>query len=84
MHRGKVLHALLSEINGTKGLRILRFQALEDAMKTGTNLVPEIRRWLSINLQLTCPCLEGSFSGSVSPVAVNDGIAEQTIKPGHN
>ena len=84
MHRGKVLHALLSEINGAKGLRILRFQPLEDAMKTGANLVLEIRRWLSIDVQFTCPCLEGSFSGSMPPVAVNDGIAEQTIKPGHN
>ena len=84
MRRGKVLHALLSKVNGAKGLRILRFQAIEDAMKTGANFVLELRRWLSIDFQFTCPCLEGSFSGNMSPVAVNDGIAEQTIKPGHN
>jgi hypothetical protein len=81
---GEVLHALLSEINGTKGLRVLRFEALEDATKTGADLVLEIRRWLSGGLQLTCPCLKGSFSGSVSPVVVNHSIAEQTVKPGHN
>jgi hypothetical protein len=81
---GEVLHALLSEINGAKGLRVLRFQTLEDAMQTGADLVLQIRRWLSGDLQLTCPCLKGSFSGSMSPVAVNHSIAEQTVKPGHN
>ena len=53
MRRGKVLHTLLSEIDRAKGLRILRFQPLENAMKTGANLVLEIRRWLSIHLQFT-------------------------------
>jgi hypothetical protein len=40
----EILHALLSEINGAKGLRVLRFQVLEDAMQTGANLVLHIRR----------------------------------------
>jgi hypothetical protein len=47
---GEVLHTLLSEINGSKGLSVLRFQALEDAMKTGADLVLEIRRWLDGDL----------------------------------
>ena len=81
---GEVLHALLSEINGAKDVRVLRFQTIEDAMKTGADLVLEVRRWLSGDLQLTGPCLQGSFPGSVSPVAVNHSIAEQTVKPGHN
>ena len=72
---GEVLHALLSEIYCAKSLRVFRFQTPEDAMKTGADLVLEIRRWLSGDLQLTCPCLKGSFSGSVSPVAVNHSIA---------
>jgi hypothetical protein len=53
-------------------------------MKTGADLVLEIRRWLSGDLPVTFPCLQGSFSGSVSPVAVNHSIAEQTVKPGHH
>jgi hypothetical protein len=81
---GEVLHALLPEINGAKGLRVLRFQTLEDAMKTGADLILEVRRWLSGDLQLTCPCLKGSFFGSVSSVAVNHRIAEQTVEPGHH
>jgi hypothetical protein len=81
---GEVLHALLFEINGANGLRVLRFQTLEDGMQTGADLVLQIRRWLSGDLQLTRPCLQGSFSGSVSPVAVNHSIAEQTVKPGHD
>jgi hypothetical protein len=81
---GEVLHALLSEINGAKDVRVLRFQTIEDAMKTGADLVLEVRRWLSGDLQLTCPCLKGSFFGSVSPITVDHSIAEQTVKPGHN
>jgi hypothetical protein len=53
-------------------------------MKTGADLVLEIGRWLSGDLKFTRPCLKGSFSGSVSPIAVNHSIAEQTVEPGHN
>src|ERR1700722_11917831 len=81
---GEILHTLLSEINGANGLRVLRFQTVDDAMKTDANLVLEIGRRLSGDLQLTCPCLKGSFFGNVSPVAVNHSITEQTVKPGHN
>jgi hypothetical protein len=41
---GEVLYALVSEIDVTKGLRVLRFQPLKDSVKTGADLVLEASR----------------------------------------
>lgn len=78
------LHALFSQIDGTKNLRVLRFQAVEDGMKTGTDLVLKIRRWLSRTLQLPCPRFKSFVFRNMPSVAVNHSIPEQTVKPGHS
>lgn len=44
--RGKVLHALLSKIDGTEGLGVLRLQAVENAVKAGADLILQVSRCL--------------------------------------
>jgi hypothetical protein len=73
---GKVLKALLSKIDRTEDFGILRFQTVEDAVETSTDFLLDFGRVLQRGFQLTCPCLECSVFGSVSPIAVNDGIAK--------
>lgn len=84
MPLGEVLHALLSEINRAENLRVLRFEAVEDAMKAATDLVLEVKGRLSRALQLTYPSLKRFVFGGLPPVAINHCIAQQSVEPGHS
>ena len=41
---GKLLHALFSQIDSAKNLRVLRFQTVKNGMKTSADLVLKISR----------------------------------------
>ena len=79
----KILQTLLSEIDATQNLRILRLEPIQDPMQTGADLVVKVWGWLGRRFQLTGPSLKRFVCGRTSPVAINHGIAEQAVEPGH-
>ena len=79
---GELLYALLSQVNSAKDLCVLGFEPVQDAMKTGADLILKLNRWLSSALKLPCPCLKRPVFRSSSSIAVNHRIAEQAIEPG--
>jgi hypothetical protein len=78
----EILQPLLSEIDGTQGLRILRLEPVQDPMQAGAHLVVKVWGGLGRGLQLTCPSLKSFVRGRPSPVAINHSVAEQAVKPG--
>jgi hypothetical protein len=79
----EILYPLLSQIDGTQDLGILRLEPVQNPMQTGADLIVKVWRWLGRRLQLTYPSLKSLVRGSPSPVAINHSIAEQAVEPGH-
>ena len=78
---GEVLNALFPEIYRTKGLGILRFQAVEQTVQAGTDFIVKLRRWLGRGLQLACPCFKSFVLRDPSAVAVDHRIPEHAVEP---
>jgi len=79
----EILQTLLSEIDGTEDLGILRFEPVYDPVQARAHLVVKVWGWLGRGLQLTCPSLKSFVRGRPSPVAINHSVAEQAVEPGH-